>query len=122
MTELNLRAVEAKAYVPSKNFEQSKRFYQEIGFELDWSTDELACLRHGSCAFLLQDFDLPGHADNFQMHLLVEDVDHWWHHVQSKGIDAKPPQDRPWGLRDFALLDPSGVLWRIGQPLYRRGA
>jgi uncharacterized glyoxalase superfamily protein PhnB len=23
-------------------------------------------------------------------------------------------EDRSWGLRDFILVDPTGVLWRIG--------
>jgi uncharacterized glyoxalase superfamily protein PhnB len=55
------------------------------------------------------------------MHLLVEDVEAWWGHVQAQGLAAKygvkvePPADRPWGLRDFVIIDPTGVLWRIGQ-------
>ncbi len=28
---------------------------------------------------------------------------------------TEPPEDRPWGIRDFVLGDPTGVLWRIGQ-------
>jgi uncharacterized glyoxalase superfamily protein PhnB len=28
---------------------------------------------------------------------------------------AQPPEDRPWGLRDFVLTDPTSVLWRIGR-------
>jgi len=41
------------------------------------------------------------------MHLLVQDVDAWWRHVQAQGLIAKygskaePPADRPWGMRDF---------------------
>jgi uncharacterized glyoxalase superfamily protein PhnB len=30
-------------------------------------------------------------------------------------VKAEPPADRPWGLRDFIIVDPTGVLWRIGQ-------
>ena len=89
--------------------------------EPKWSTPDLACLRHGRCAFLLQNFYVKEHADNFQMHLLVENVDAWWQHIATAagefGISVEPPADRPWGMRDFPLLDPSGVLWRIGQPL-----
>jgi uncharacterized glyoxalase superfamily protein PhnB len=25
------------------------------------------------------------------------------------------PEDRPWGIRDFVVVDPTGVPWRIGQ-------
>jgi len=55
------------------------------------------------------------------MHMLVEDVEAWWAHVQTQRLaeryDAmvQPPEDRPWGLRDFVIVDPAGVLWRIGQ-------
>ena len=120
---MNLRSVEAKAFVPAKDFESSKRFYRDLGFTLVWSTDDLAYFRHGASAFLLQDFHVKEHLENFKMHLLVEDVDDWWQHVQAGGIlerysvRAEPPADRPWGMRDFVLFDPSGVLWRVGQPI-----
>jgi hypothetical protein len=121
MSLLDLRSIEAKAFVPARDFELSKRFYQAIGFTLEWSTDDLACLRHGNSCFLLQNFYVPEHTDNFKMHLWVENVDVWWCHIAATaapfGISVEPPEDRPWGMRDFGLMDPSGVLWRIGQAL-----
>jgi uncharacterized glyoxalase superfamily protein PhnB len=30
-------------------------------------------------------------------------------------IRANPPEDQSWGIRDFILVDPTGVPWRIGQ-------
>src|SRR5438094_892761 len=33
------------------------------------------------------------------------------------GISVEKPSDKPWGMRDFPLIDPSGVLWRIGERL-----
>ena len=119
----NMTTVEAKAFVPAKDFALSKQFYQDLGFEIAWSSDDLAYLRHGNASFLLQNFKEP--PDNFMMHLLVEDVEAWWTHVQVVGLAAKygvkvePPADRPWGIRDFVLVDPSDVLWRIGQNMGR---
>jgi catechol 2,3-dioxygenase-like lactoylglutathione lyase family enzyme len=116
-----LTSVEAKAFVPSKDFALCKQFYQDLGFELAWSSDELAYLRNGNSSFLLQKFYQKEHAGNFMMHLLVQDVEAWWRHVRSSGLAAKygvnvePPADRPWGIRDFVIVDPTGVLWRIGQ-------
>jgi uncharacterized glyoxalase superfamily protein PhnB len=55
--------------------------------------------------------------------MLVEDVESWWRYVESKDLNAKygvrvlPPADRPWSIRDFAVDDPTGVLWRIGQSI-----
>ena len=62
-------------------------------------------------------------ADNLMMHLLVKDVDAWWADFHAKGISSKysvkvePPEDRAWNMRDFILVDPSGVLWRIAQDI-----
>ncbi len=75
----------------------------------------------GDCSFLLQNFYVPELANNFMLHLLVKDVDAWWQHVQSAkladkyGVRLVPPAQQPWGMRDFVLIDPSGVLWRIAQ-------
>jgi uncharacterized glyoxalase superfamily protein PhnB len=107
--------------VPAKDFALSKRFYQDLGFELAWSSDDLAYLRHANSSFLLQRSHKKDPADNFMMHLLVEDVEAWWSHVQDQVLVAKygarvePPADRSWGIRDFVVIDPTGVLWRIGQ-------
>jgi catechol 2,3-dioxygenase-like lactoylglutathione lyase family enzyme len=116
----------SKGVRASKDFALSKRFYQDLGFDLAWSSEDLAYLRHGDSSFLLQNFYEKEHAGNFMMHLLVEDVEAWWSHVQAQGLAAKygvkvePPADRPWGLRDFVVVDPTGVLWRIGQSINRK--
>jgi hypothetical protein len=75
-----LATIEAKAYVPAKDFTLSKQFYQDLGFEVVWSSDDLAYVRKGRSSFLLQRFYNKEHADNFMMHLLVEDVEAWWGH------------------------------------------
>src|SRR5262245_34188168 len=122
----DMATVEAKAFVPARDFELSKRFYQDLGFELAWSSDDLAYLRRGNSSFLLQNFYNEEHAANFMMHLLVKDVEAWWGHVQTQGLAAKygvtaeAPADRSWGMRDFVIVDPTGVLWRIGQNIDRK--
>lgn len=116
-----MESIEIKAFVPARDFELSKRFYADLGFTVAWSSDDLACLHHGNCSFLLQKFYNREHASNFMMHMLVADVDRWWQHVQSTelvrryGVQTSPPEDRPWAMRDFVITDPTGVLWRIGQ-------
>ena len=47
----NMTTVEVKAFVPAKDFDLSKRFYQDLSFALAWSDDHLAYFRHGSQAF-----------------------------------------------------------------------
>lgn len=70
----NLNTVEIKPFVPSKDFECSKRFYQIIGFEMVSEFEGIAYFKYGSCSFLLQDFYEPVHSNNFMMPLLVEDA------------------------------------------------
>jgi hypothetical protein len=117
----NLRAVEIKAFVPAKNFERSMRFYEDLGFTKASEGGGVAYFHHGECAFLLQDFYVEQLAGNLMMHLLVEDVDAWYRHVQDAGVAEKygvrvtEIQLQPWRMRDFVLVDPSGVMWRIGQ-------
>ena len=115
--------IEIKAFVPARDFELSKRFYTDLGFTIAWSSEDLAYLHAGTSSFLLQRFYQKEHAENFMMHMLVQDVEAWWQHVVSQqiakryGVRAMPPEDRPWGIRDFVLDDPTGVLWRIGQTI-----
>ena len=122
---MNLAAVEIKPFLPAIDFETAKQFYLALGFEVPWSSEDLAYVRHGNTSFLLQAFDAPGFAANYQMHLLVENVDDWHAHVLASGVVARfgvevgKPEDRPWAMRDFTLFDPSGVLWRIAQNISR---
>lgn len=117
----NLRAVEIKAFVPARDFELSKRFYQDVGFVMASDSNGIAFFHHGETSFLLQDFYVQELARNFMMHLLVEDVDAWWQTLNEADIPRKygvkmtEVRQQPWRMRDFALIDPSGVLWRIAQ-------
>lgn len=116
-----LNTIEIKAFVPARDYERSKAFYQALGFQLGWTSDELSYFHHGRCSFLLQNFYVKELAENLMMHLLVDDVDGWWAEVQASGVIERysvhsvPLQDQSWGMRDFVLIDPSGVLWRIAQ-------
>ena len=118
---MNLRAIAAKAFVPAQDYVLSRAFYRDLGFTEDWATDELAHFHRDGASFLLQNFHVAECTANFQMSLLVEDVDGWWASIRAAGladrylVSAEPPADRAWGMRDFVLFDPSGVLWRIGQ-------
>jgi len=111
----------ARPFVPAKDFEQSKRFYEALGFEklLD---GEVAIFRIGSGGFILQRYFQKEWAENFMMQLMVDDLDAWWSHIERLdlpgrfGIPApKAPALQPWGLRVAYVVDPTGVLWHVAQ-------
>jgi len=120
---MGMETIEIKAFVPARDFDLSRRFYQDLGFTEGWASDAMAQMIAGHCTFLLQKFYVREHAENFMMHMLVADVEAWWQHVVAQDLAARygvrviPPQDQPWGIRDFCIVDPTSVLWRIGQEL-----
>ena len=91
----------ARPFLPAKDFEQSKRFYEALGFEkrLD---GEVAIFGIGACSFILQNYFQKDWAENFMMQLMVDDLDVWWSHVSSLDLSAKfgvsepkPPKFQP---------------------------
>lgn len=112
--------IELNAFVPAKDMALSKQFYLDVGFELEFSHDDIARFKIGALGFLLQKFYVQQHAENFMMSLMVEDADPWWEHFQRIGlrekypdIMLKAPAMQPWGLRVLYVSDPTGVLWHI---------
>ncbi|MDD5577719.1 MAG: VOC family protein [Methylobacter sp.] len=117
----NLHVIEIKPFVPAKDFELSKQFYKDLGFTMASDVGGITYFHFGHASFLLQDFCAESQAENFMMHILVEDVDAWWNHVTASGVTSKygvkitDIETQPWRMKDFCLLDPSRVLWGIGQ-------
>ena len=118
-----MKTIEIKAFVPSKDYELSKRFYQDLGFELASDTNGIAYFKSCNSSFLLQDFYEEMHAKNFVMHLLVEDIEQFHSKLKNSTIEEKYKiqisdiEKQPWGMYDFIVIDPSGVLWRIAQDI-----
>ncbi|HWW26227.1 MAG TPA: VOC family protein [Caulobacter sp.] len=114
-------AESARPFLPAKDFETSKAFYQALGFEtlLD---GEVAIFGVGTSAFILQRYYQQAWAENCMMQLMVDDLDAWWAHIQALDLPGvfdvqapKPPAMQPWGLRVAYVYDPCGVLWHVAQ-------
>ena len=112
---------EMRPFVPAKDFDKSRAFYRALGFAEDHDKD-VAIFKAGKSTFILQRFYQKDWAENFMMHMMVDDLDAWWRHVTSLdlpgkfGVDPpKAPAMQSWGLRVAYVYDPSGVLWHIAQ-------
>ena len=110
-----------RPFLPTRDFELSKRFYLALGFEL-LLDDEVAIFAAGSGGFLLQRHFHEQWVANCMMQLMVDDLDAWWDRVHrldlasSFGVPAPtPPAMQPWGLRIAYVVDPAGVLWHVAE-------
>jgi hypothetical protein len=111
----------ARPFIPAKDFDLSKRFYEALGFEkvLD---GEVAIFNAASGGFILQRYYQQQWAENCMMQLMVDDLDAWWAHISGLDLPGRftvapprPPAMQTWGLRIAYVVDPSGVLWHIAQ-------
>ena len=109
-----------RPFVPAKDFAISKQFYADLGFRVEPLGDSIAAMHIGSYSFLLQDFYVEEWANNFVLHMFVDDLDAWWEHVSSLNLDSRygvksprAPKLQSWGLTVAYMFDPAGVLWHI---------
>lgn len=121
-----LQIDEIKAFIPSSNYELSKKFYLDLGFTIASDFDGVAYFYRGMCPFLLQDFYVKEHCENFMMHFAVEDINEWYEHIVERKIVEKYSvlmseiKIQPWNMYEFTLTDPSGVLLRIAQNIPKK--
>ena len=110
-----------RAFVPTRDFDLSKRFYEVLGFEkvLD---GEVAIFNVGSGGIILQRYYQEQWAQNTMLQLMVDDLDAWWEHISALDLPTqfgvkppKPPALQPWGQRIAYVYDPCGVLWHVAQ-------
>lgn len=111
----------ARPFLPTKDFDLSKRFYEALGFEKLLDSD-VAIFRTGSGGFILQRHYQKDWAENFMMQLMVDDLDAWWNHIHALDLAGhfgvrppKAPAMQPWGLRVAYVVDPAGVLWHVAE-------
>ena len=111
----------ARPFLPAKDFDLSKRFYEALGFEILLDA-EVAIFGVGASSFILQRYYQKEWAENFMMQLMVDNLDDWWTHIQALDLPTKfnvpspkPPKTQPWGLRIAYVVDPSGVLWHVAE-------
>jgi catechol 2,3-dioxygenase-like lactoylglutathione lyase family enzyme len=111
----------ARPFLPTKDLDKSKAFYEALGFEKILDGD-VAIFEIGYTGFILQRLYDEKWAEHTMMQLLVDDLDAWWAHIESLDLPGKfgiprpkPPAMQPWGLRIAYLVDPAGILWHVAQ-------
>jgi hypothetical protein len=62
---------------------------------------------------------VPGR-NPFGLYLYLEDVDKLAAEFRNEIIGKTAPEDKPWGMYEFALSDPDETLVRVGWPAHLR--
>ena len=121
MSSIPTGSERVRPFLPTRDFELSKRFYEALGFEKVLDGD-VAIFNVGSGGFILQCPSDAGPTGNLMMQMMVDDLDAWWERIQSLqlasrfGVPApRAPALQPWGLRIAYVVDPAGVLWHVAQ-------
>lgn len=115
-TEFDAQGV---AEIVGVDLEAMLSFYRSLGFRVDRRTGPFAVLSgFGMRIFLAESADAPTYNRWVNLRIIVPDVDSVWECINAIGVHVvHPVADRPWGLRDFVVGDPSGFEIRFAQAL-----
>ncbi|MFN4315159.1 MAG: glyoxalase [Chitinophagaceae bacterium] len=118
---MNVQTRSLRPFIGARDFELSRSFYTAFGFEETVIDSRLSVFKLNNTAFYLQDAYLKDWIDNTMVFLEMENLDHFWTHLQTldlpgrfPGVRIEPIRQLPWG-RECFIHDPSGVLWHVGE-------
>lgn len=110
-----------RAFIGAKNFNNSRNFYQDMGFEEICITHNMSFYKLGNFGFYLQDIYIKDWIDNTMLFLEVENLVEHFEGIKNLNLDKKYKNvgitkivKNDWGS-EFFMHDPSGVLWHIGE-------
>jgi catechol 2,3-dioxygenase-like lactoylglutathione lyase family enzyme len=115
------KAISIRPFIGAKDFEISRNFYRDMGFQEHVLSHNLSVFTTGQIAFYLQDAYVQDWIDNTMIFVEVDDVDRYWNELQAldlankyEGVKLTPTRNYDWG-RECFVHDPSGILWHFGQ-------
>ena len=111
--------------LPSRSLNDTLAFFQTLGFDgRIHSHGDYAILTRGTAELhFFTHRELRPAESSVGCYIRVSDVESIYQAFASaklprKGIPRQDAlEDKPWGMREFAIVDPDGNLIRIGQPL-----
>ncbi|KRD61638.1 glyoxalase [Flavobacterium sp. Root935] len=118
---MNHNVKSIRPFIGSKNFEVSRSFYRDLGFEETVLDTKMSVFKSNEIAFYLQDAYVKDWIDNSMIFIEVDDVERYYNELQVlnlperyDGVKLTPIRYLDWGSECF-LHDPSGVLWHFGK-------
>jgi hypothetical protein len=118
---MNHKAKSIRPFIGSKDFELSRSFYKDLGFQESVLSANMSYFKTDGMGFYLQDAYVKDWIDNTMVFLEVEDVRRYWNELLAlnltekyKTIKLSPIREMDWG-RECFIHDPCGVLWHVGE-------
>lgn len=119
---MNHNAKSIRPFIGAKDFEVSRMFYRDLGFEETVLSPDLSVFKtNNTLAFYLQKAYVKDWIDNTMLFMEVENVDIFWKNLNKLNLTAKyegvrlvPVRTMEWGKECF-VHDPSGILWHFGE-------
>ena len=115
------KAKSIRPFIGAENFEISRSFYRDLGFEEVVLTHNMSLFKTNGLGFYLQDAYVKDWIDNTMVFLEVDDIDRYWNELLALELPSKyervrltPIRNEHWG-RECFLHDPSGILWHFGE-------
>lgn len=116
------KAKSIRTFIGAVNFEESRLFYNDLGFEESIISKDMSYFRiFADLGFYLQNYYAEEWLNNSMIFLEVDNVEEYWHTLQNlklsdkyKNVKVVPIKVNDWG-RECFLHDPSGVLWHFGE-------
>lgn len=112
------------ANLPSRDFEETARFYEKLGFDVGFRDEGWMILSRGPLEIeFFPHAELNPFESWFSACVRVADIDALYRAWSEVGLPEHgiprltKPQDEDWGFRMFALVDPNGSLLRCMSPL-----
>ena len=120
-----MRTERAEPILPARDLPRTRDFYKSLGFDTPgYNDDGYSILRRGELVVHLQhDDELIPERNGTSCYWRVRNADELYREFATVGLPVRgiprltEPGDKPWGMREFALVDPSGNLVRIGHDL-----
>src|SRR5262245_25474431 len=110
------------AILPCNDLDASERFYNRLGFvrrvesgDPDYRILSNSVGGHLHLSSSEKGWLVPG-KNPFGLYLYLEDVDGLAATLQDLCSGRREPEDKPWGMYEFAISDPDETLVRIGWP------
>ncbi|PJE05886.1 MAG: glyoxalase-like protein [Mycobacterium sp.] len=113
----------AAPIVPVRNLDAALDRYRRLGFEArEYAGPErYGFVDRGAVQLHLTEWaEHDPLSTSSSVYFYVSDADALyaeWKALADLGGRLHPPQDTPYGLREFAYVDPDGTLHRVGSPL-----